>query len=436
MSIMRIPSFALVLLAVPGIVLAQEPGTPGGKIACLRTELIAAGLPASVTEELLAGRLANPEQVVKSTLGDTGLHRVAQACFPEETGTLPAGAPRPDQASGQPHSPVQAGIPADVAACLQEKVGEQAFIEVSSGQRPPTPAEIERGKACFPSGPPGGGEPIGDLPAETRACIVGILGEQVFEDMRQGRVRPETISPELMRRVGLECFKEHAETIQGANPDVAICFRSLEQRYGRQAFEGGPPSGELQQAIEECLRKDPHYRGSMMPSSGADPGACVDQCTQLEGGKFSREQCTRMCAGQPPAGGPPPAPGTIIGPDQCVQECSRFKPPETCQQLCTGSGGGAPPAPFPTEFPLPSYTPFPGSGPYPQPYPTGGTYPQPYPESSPAPGQNCTTTCETINGATRCQTQCTDGNVQGATTEREAPWLTGLTRFLLNLIGF
>ena len=438
MNIMRLPPFALALLVVPGIALAQGPGIPADKIACLQTELVAAGLPASVTEELLAGRLANPERVVQSTLGDDGLHRVAQACFPEETGAPPAGAPRSDQRSGQPHAPVSAGIPAEVAACLKEKVGEQAFAEVSSGQRPPTPAEIEQGKVCFPSGPPGGdvGGPI-DLPADKRACVVGILGEQTFEDMRQGRIRPETLSPELMRRVGLECFKEHAETIQGANPDVVTCFQGVEQRYGRQALESGPPSGELRQEIEACLQKDPHYRGSMMPSAGSDPAACVEQCSQVEGGKFSREQCAQMCTGQPPAGSPFPTPG-VISPEQCVQECSRHQPPETCQQLCAGPGGGAPLPPFPGEFPVPSHVPVPGGGPYPQPYPTGGSYPQPYPESSPAPGQNCTTTCETVNGATRCQTQCAGGNVQGAATEEhEVPWLTAaLTRFLLNLLGF
>lgn len=386
----------LVLLAsimLPLSTFAQVPGNiPEEKIACLRTELVRAGLPATVSDELLTGRLANLEQVVASALGENGLQSVAKTCFPEATstasrGTL-GGSPGPEHPSEAPPS----DIPPEVSSCLKTNVGEQAFAEISSGQRGPTPEEMAKGKACFPDGPPGGGHtPPGDIPPEQRTCVVGILGEQVVNDMRQGRIRPETISPDLMRRVGRECFKDAGGLPPGGNPDVVVCFQALEQQKGSPAFVNGPPSGEFYQGIEDCLRKDPNYQG---PPTFDRPGpeACIEQCAQFEGGKFNREQCAQMCSGQPPADGGYPMPET-------------------------GS-------------PAPSYTPFLGGGTYPSSYPYPGQGTSGFPEAG---GQNCTVTCTERNGAQQCQTQCSGGSVQGAATERDTQWLT---RFLLNLIRF
>ena len=84
-------------------------------------------------------------------------------------------------------------------ACLVEAIGERAAREVSTGQRPPTPDELDAFNGCVIAAPVAVEEGKGLTP-EQEACLVEAIGERAVREAKTGQ-RPPT-SDELDALVG------------------------------------------------------------------------------------------------------------------------------------------------------------------------------------------------------------------------------------------
>lgn len=253
-------------LVAPPIVSAQTAiDLPEEKIRCLRTELTEVGFTQAEIDDLFSGKIADPESFVEGRIGEDGIRKIGETCFPEYTPEPTPGGPTPTpeititpeqracvtkylpedlldqmlrgevrpedvltpeqmQTIGQdcfayetpPPSeepapvPHTIDLPPDVIECLKREVGEQAVREVSSGQRSPTPEEYAKGEKCFEGHTPGGGPgSVPDFPEATKQCIRGIIGDKFDRAMELARSggRPESLlTPEEMQKVGETCF--------------------------------------------------------------------------------------------------------------------------------------------------------------------------------------------------------------------------------------
>lgn len=492
---MRAPQvFALALLVLPGVAFAQEPlDFPEETLACLETELQEAGFTTTEIDDLLEGRVENPEATVKSRIGDEGILEIGRTCFPEGFETSPPdaeptgepptltpeqracvtqyldqdlldrilrGEVRPEDvlspenmqkigqacfADAAPTErvpvPPTLNLPEGVAACLKNAVGEQAFNEISSGQRPPTPEEMALGQPCFPSGPqqgPGGAPGgIQDLPPDVEQCVLGIIGREKFDQAKTSD-QPETVlTPDEMRRVGETCFGGAPPGgHQGGPPsDVIACVEgALGKARAEELLRGVPPTPEEMERARGCF---PQHAAIIEVSSPVE--ACVKQALGTEryaalqhgGAQFSPEDNQKVQGCFPTSGpvsggaGKPPPTYNV---EECVASCKAQTGDtgDTCERACRDES-----VTFPAPSPLP--------------------IPEPQPQTAPPPtydSSQCIAACTgsptkdgTTYSAEECQQLCAGGqqgttpwrsSVAGAETERAAPWW--LT-FLLGVIG-
>ncbi len=76
--------------------------------------------------------------------------------------------------------------------CIIEAIGETAFSEFLTGQRRPTQEEMQKMEACqVPAGP---GEEDGppELTPEQQSCVIEAIGETAFSELLTGQ-RPPTM---------------------------------------------------------------------------------------------------------------------------------------------------------------------------------------------------------------------------------------------------
>ena len=133
---------------------------------------------------------------------------------PSPTATfVPSPTPSPTATSAPSPTPSPTGTPAPVAvvvrersrltpeseACLAEAIGERAASEVSTGQRPPSPDELDAFNGCVIAAPVAVEEGKGLTP-EQEACLVEAIGERAVREAKTGQ-RPPT-SDEVDALVG------------------------------------------------------------------------------------------------------------------------------------------------------------------------------------------------------------------------------------------
>lgn len=483
-------AFALALLVLPGVAFAQEPlDFPEETLACLETELQEAGFTTTEINDLLEGRVENPEATVKSRIGDEGILEIGRTCFPEGFETSPPGATPPGEpptltpeqracvtqyldqdlldrilrgevrpedvlspenmqkigqvcfADAAPTErvpvPPTLNLPEGVAACLKNAVGEQAFNEISSGQRPPTPEEMALGQPCFPSGPqqgPGGAPGgIHGLPPDVEQCVLGIIGREKFDQAKTSG-RPETVlTPDEMRRVGETCFGGAPPgRHQGGPPsDVIACVEgALGKARAEELLRGVPPTPEEMERARGCFPQDAAIIEVSSPVE-----ACVKQALgteryaalQHEGAQFSPEDNQKVQGCFPTSSGPVSGgagkPPSTYNVEECVVRCKAQTGDtgDTCERACRGE---------PVTF-------YQSQSPPPEPQP-GSVPPKTYNGSSQCiasctgqPKYGATGATSGTYSAEECSQLC-GGTVQGAATERAAPWW--LT-FLLGVLG-
>lgn len=305
---------------------------PEEKITCLRTELAGVGFTQGEIDDLFAGRIDDPQAFVEGRIGQEGIERIGRACFPEyfeepspvptapterEVPTLtpeqracvtrfidaeildlilegevdPEEVLSPEQmreigqacfgeeVAEHATAPPIPELPPEIAACLKDAVGEEAFAEVMSGRRSPTPEEIAKGEQCFPTPPPGAVTRPPELPDEITQCVIGILGPERFHRIISGTVQPETVAtPEEMRRVGETCFGgPHPPPPEGVPPggvppeggpppEIIACVEGiLGKPRTAELLRGSPPTAEEMEKAKSCF---PEYT----PPPGGGPG--------------------------------------------------------------------------------------------------------------------------------------------------------------------
>lgn len=211
---------------------------------------------ASATRECLAGIVGaeNVDKFVRAQLRvDRSIYEQARKCF-----------------GARPKGGKVKRLDSELEKCLIKEMGDQAFDEIGTQVRNPTPEEIEKGRSCFdthgaPFGPgpgPDGGPPPGYIepPPELKACIKGILGG----DFHEIRRRP---TPEEEKRLQSECFS----------------------KFGPAGGPGGQP--KFPPELEKCLReKVPDFElyasGARTVKPGEQPFEAGKECFQNFKGSF------------------------------------------------------------------------------------------------------------------------------------------------------
>ncbi len=339
----------------------EAPGRPAGpriELTPEQRQCVSGIIGADTLARILNGQL-RPEEV----LTQEQMRRVGETCFGGTTG-------------GSAPPPGAGGPPPEVVACVERVLGEARTQQLLRGGQP-TPDEMRRVEAagCFPRGQGSGGGPgrgsVSEIPPEIRACLEGLFGAERVADFLAGRTQP-----------------------------------TQEEINRAQTCVGGARGGPTPTA----------------PYPTPNQEQCVNQCTAYErpdGGRFSADECRRMCAGEPVPASPPPqpsgSPGAGPGLEQCVQNCKtyeggRYNVGNFCERACRGEPVQPPDSsPPPTSEPI---TP----PPEPAPYPTPNT-------------AQCVASCtgytETRGDGTthtytadECQSLCS-GGVQGAAVERD-----------------
>lgn len=428
---------AIAQTCFPDVVKEPAPGTPAPAPISITPEQRACAtqyLDEGLLDQILRGEV-RPEEI----LSRERMEEIGRACFADE-------GPGPG-----------VDLPTDAIACLKDAVGEGAFTDISAGRRQPTPDEYAKGEPCFikyhpPDGGPGG---VPDLPPAVQQCIIGIIGEEKLTRamaLARSGGRPESVlTPDETRKVGETCFGGASQPPPGGGPapstvqippEMRACLQDVFGAARLEEFLAGraQPTPEDIAKAEPCLGQTASAPPGATPYPTPDPAQCAAQCTAYErpeGGRFTEQECAKLCAGEPIQVGPSPAPTGEPPPgggvEQCVASCTGYGyPRDYCEPACRGEPVSPPPV-----------TPSPTSEP-----------PPPTPEPTPDTAQ-CVAGCTgypkvdkdgTQTGtysAEECQQLC-GGSGQGLVPERsrvagtsaEIPFDPWWLRALLRLIGY
>ena len=160
-------------------------------------------------------------------------------------------------------SPGEGGGPPELIqeqqTCVIEAIGETAFSELFTGQRPPTPEELQKIEACgvpLGSDPGEGGGPP-ELTPEQQVCVTEAIGETAFTELFSGQRAPTQEELQMIEACGVPIGPDSGE--EGGPPELTpeqqVCvIQAIGETALRELSTGQrPATPEEIQKIEACV---------------------------------------------------------------------------------------------------------------------------------------------------------------------------------------
>ena len=154
------------------------------------------------------------------------------------------------------------GASPELQTCLIEILGEEAYVEIGSGQRNPTDAELEDSQACLDQFGKAASQPgqeseviensLINASAEVQECIKTALGDETYETFSKAQREPTEAETQQINT----CFDQIGDSSQPNRPQVAgpmVFLNNLTSEQWQALILHLLPPDDLQYMIESTL---------------------------------------------------------------------------------------------------------------------------------------------------------------------------------------
>lgn len=150
----------------------------------------------------------------------------------------------------------------ELQSCLVDSLGGAAYLEIESGQRDPTAAELQNSQLCLdryaeresePAGPSTGDNLLPIASADVQLCARQILGDETYQILYDGQRSPTTRETRRIKACIREARRNERVNNPGIGRDLMAILEDLSTTQWEELINYLLPVGGLQRMTESGL---------------------------------------------------------------------------------------------------------------------------------------------------------------------------------------
>ena len=152
----------------------------------------------------------------------------------------------------------------ELQTCLTVSLGQQAYVEIGSGERDPTDVELDGSQACLDryastalqTGPEAGSlddHPLSTAPAKVQACARQALGDEAYTTLSKGQRPPTKRETRQINACIRQARREARLNNPGIGGELMPILKDFSSKQWEQLIRFLLPADELQHMTEAAL---------------------------------------------------------------------------------------------------------------------------------------------------------------------------------------